>query len=261
MFTHTDRDRHDSSDLGYMTLPFGTIIEYDEHGNVAWSWKSADYFRRSDIYYHFEHGRPNPTAHENSFYFDEDSKIIYLGFRNISRVLKIKYPEGIVLNSYGEEFKADVPESGNGLFCRQHSVRRSDDGYLYLYNNNMCASGGGLPQIIKMKEPAPGSGQLKKIWEYDCTIDGLSADNHSTYRFPSGGNVIELQDRSLFVNMSSVYSKVFIVSNKKDVLWSAIPEKWNPAQKRWDMVYQYRASIIDQPDDLENMIWQSEPVR
>ena len=258
MFVHTDRDKRDSGQ-GNMTLPFGTIIEYDEHGDVAWSWKSADYFRRSDIYHHIERGRPNLIAHENSFYFDENAKIIYLGFRNLSRVLKIKYPEGTVLNSYGEELKAAVPESGNGLFCRQHSVRHSDNGYLYLYNNNICPGGSALPQVVKLEEPATGTGHLKKIWEYNCTLDGLSPDNHTDYRFSSGGNVIELQDRALFVNMTSAYTKIFIVSSKKDILWSAIPEKWNPTTKRWDMVYQYRANIIDSRAELENLIWQSQP--
>jgi len=258
MIVHTDRDKHDSSGLGYTTLPFGTIIEYDSLGNVVWSWKSADYFKKSDIYYHTDKGQNDIVAHENSFYFDENAKIIYLGFRNLSRILKIKYPEGTVLASYGEEYKPGVPESGNGLFCRQHSVRRSDDGYLYLYNNNSCVHGPSLPQIIKMQEPANSKGQLKKIWEYDCTIDGLGKDNNTVYKFPSGGNVVELPDRDLFINMSSVYSKVFILSKDKEVLWSAIPEKWVSKAKKWGMIYQYRANIIDDRDKLEDMIWRSE---
>lgn len=259
VISHTNETRPSNGQSGTINVSFGTVIEYDEKGNVAWSWKSSDYFRLSDIYYHAKKDLGIVT-HENSFYFDEKRSVIYIGFRNISRILKVKYPEGTVLNVYGEIYKPNVPEAGNGLFRSQHSVRYSDHGYLYLYNNNTTVSAGDselLPEIVKLEEPDSQNGQLKKIWEYKCTIDGVSPD-HPPYQFQTGGNVIELPDQSLFVNMSNVYSKVFIVSPDKKILWSAIPEKWNEEGKRWDMISDYRASIIANKKDLENLIWNSE---
>ncbi len=249
----------DSSARRYPKLPFGTVIEYDDKGNVVWTWKSSGYFRNSDIYYHKDRAnRPDIAMHENAFYFDENDSILYVSFRNISRIVKIKYPEGKVLDTYGETYKPDVPETGNGLFCRQHSIRRSAKGYLYLYNNNSCTRGQALPEILKLSEPAVENGGLKKIWEYKCTIEGVDTTGKRYAQFPVGGNVVELPDGSLFANMSTVYSKVFILSEDKEILWSAIPENWNPVDKRWDMVYDYRASIINSRQALEQLIWNAE---
>ncbi len=80
-------------------LPMGTIMEYDEKGNLVWSWKSTSYFRGSDVLnYMGKNNRPISDIHQNSFFFDEKEKVIYASYRNISRLLKIKYPEGTVIN-------------------------------------------------------------------------------------------------------------------------------------------------------------------
>ena len=240
-----------------LSVPFGTVIEYDEKGNIIWSWKSRDYFKSSDIYYHKGRGGvADIVPHENAFYFDENAKVIYVSFRNISRIVKVKYPEGNVLSTYGEIFEPNNPEKGNGLFCHQHSCGISEQGYLYLFNNNICNEG-APPSVLMMQEPVSGKGGLKKIWEYECPIDGVNDTSiHPKYIFSSGGNVAELPDHSFFVSMcANFYSKVFIVSKDKNVLWSAIPETKNEATEKWGMTSFYEANIIKSPKLLENFIW------
>lgn len=265
---------------------FGTIVEYDTRGNVVWSWKSSAYFLQSDLVNYMPIARkPIIDVHENAFFFDEKGKVVYVSFKNISRLLKVSYPDGKVLNSYGEVYKPGVQEQGNPLFCDQHGVRLSKQGYVYLYNNNSCNEGRELPKIVMMEEPRTKTGLLKKVWEYECTRDGLDtsmeveirkrrqqmharrkqdpafADNmpvnaafnmHAT----SGGNVIELPDQSLFVCMNSQQGKIFIVNKSKEVLWSAVAEKLSVAKERkWQILpQQYRASIISRRQ-LEQLIW------
>jgi len=263
---HLDPDNDIQQNEANRKVEFGTIIEYDKKGNVVWSWKSSNYFLAEDTNYikppqrhftanDFDFIHPNirllqHDVHENAFFFDEKTKVVYLSFKNVSRIIKLKYPEGVVLNTYGPIQKPGSSETGINLFCHQHSCRISKDGYLYLFNNNLCDTSGA--KITMLQEPVSAKTTLKKIWEYQCTVE----DNYKK-RFTSGGNVIELSDRSLFVNMGSDYSKVFIVNRDKKVLWSAIPEKWNPAEKNWTIIHQYRASIISK-SDLENLIWNSE---
>ena len=103
-----------------------------------------------------------------------------------------------------------------------------------------------------MQEPANERDALKKVWEYQCTVEG-----NNNRKFTSGGNVIELPDHSLFVCMGSFYSKVFIVSRDKKVLWSALPEKYIPADKKWYPFHQSRANIVTR-QQVENLIWNSE---
>jgi Arylsulfotransferase (ASST) len=253
---------------------FGTIIEYDERGNVVWSWKSSGYFMNSDLQYYTP---PGPMGivdvHENAFYFDEKERAIYVSCKDIDRIVKVKYPEGTVLNSYGEIYRQGVAAKGNPLFCGQHCCRNSGEGYLYLYNNNSCDEVNSIPKIVLLEQPLTPKDTLKKVWEYQCTTEGLNVEKMKgpegnlrmqppgmkAFRQPrGGGSVTELPDHSFFVSMSGPYGKIFIVNRNKKTLWSAVPEKWNEEERKWKVVAMYRASIIVDRKELERMIWNCE---
>jgi len=252
------RNARDSSRYFHKTK-FSTIVEYDRDNNIVWRWRSYEYEHSSDLQYR----KPgddtlwNHDLHENSFYFDEAHKAIYLSFRNISRVIKIKYPGGDVLNTYGTLYKPGITEWGNALFCMQHSCRVNDKGDLYVFNNNTCGTP-PTPKVELMQQPAGGKGELKKIWEYQCTIDDPAVASENPH-FHSGGNVLELPDQSMFVSMSAPYCKVFIVGHDKKILWSAVPEKYYPEEGKWKQPPElYRASIVRTRKELEELIWNSE---
>jgi hypothetical protein len=249
-----DTEGPDSKDTAYKMFPFGTLLEYDGDGKIIWKWQTADYVTGSDLN-HFvaKNGMNAFYVHVNAFFFDEQNKVIYLSFRDISRVIKIKYPEGTVLATYGERFYPGYPESGKGLFCGQHSIRLSEQGLLYLYNNNVC-NDSALPNIVMMREPASGNGELKRVWEYECNLDGINEKRQLTAGFTSGGNVVEMPDQSIFASMSSPYGKVFIVSQDKKIMWSAVSEQWSRFTRKWEMLQLYRASIINSRTDLEHLI-------
>jgi Arylsulfotransferase (ASST) len=240
-------------------MPFGTLMEYDEQGKLVWSWRSASYFRSSDVlYYTNVHGRPVNDVHQNSFYFDEKNKTIYVGYKTINRIVKLKYPEGTVVASYGEVYKKDVPPKGNGLFCYQHSCKLSSKGNLYLFNNNSC-SPTLVPQLIEMEEPRSPTDPLKVVWQYNCPIEPIDERTQRAFLdnpdLTSGGNIIELPDESFFASMCIPFPKVFIVGRDKKLLWSAIPEGWNSTDNKWMPIPQYRASIITSRRELETLIW------
>ncbi len=232
---------------------FGTIIEYNEKGDVVWTWRSSGYFIKSDVnYYDGSRTGEEDPVHENAFYFDEQHKIIYVGFKNISRILKVKYPEGTVIESYGEIYKAGIPASGNGLFCSQHSIGLTENGYLYMFNNNTCNEGKAAT-VILMKEPGPGEEGLKKVWEYVCPVEAGRPP-----LFTTGGNVVELKDHSLLVCMGLTMNKILIVGRDKKIAWSAFNEAWSPYEKKWWVLPQYRTNIIEGRKNLEKLIWNVE---
>jgi len=237
---------------------FGTLLEYDEQGNVLWRWRSSDYFAASDLRYYMPPKNVEYVdVHENSFYFDEKNNTVYISFKNISRIIKVKYPEGEVINTYGEQYKPGGTQTNNGLFCGQHACKRSEDGNLYLFNNNSCDPT-GLPRVVIMKETGTANAGVKKVWEYECSMDGFGKDVKPFNSFMSGGNVEELPDHSMLVCMSGQYCKIFIVSPDKKILWSAIPEWKHQIEKSWLPVAQYRASIIKSRKELERLIWNAE---
>jgi len=257
-----DSVAHNASDSNrfYDHTQFCAVTEYDEQCNIVWRWNGYDYVRNSDLFLHKQTDKVIDLndLHENSFYFDEQHKVGYLSFRNISRIIKIKYPEGNVLNTYGTIYKPGVTKMDNGLFCFQHSCRVNQKGNLYLYDNNTCGTS-HVPVIEQLQEPSPGSSELKKIWEYPCTLEARDSAMLGNQIFKQGGDVTELSDQSMFVSMGRPYCKLFIVSQDKKELWSAVPETFDKETGKWtELPELYRSSIIASRKDLEKLIWNSE---
>ena len=240
----------------YQKIEFGTILEYDPAGKLVWSWDPSEYIKGSDLFDRRTiEGLFDIDLHENSFFFDEVEKTLLVSLRDVSRVLKIKYPEGTVIGAYGGTYKQGVREVENPLFCYQHSCKRSHEDYVYLFNNNGCHLK-EHPKLVMMKEPDDHKAPLKKVWEYECNVEGMNETTPVDSIFTSGGNVIELPDGAMFASMSVKYGNLFIVSRDKRILWNAISERWNPTERKWKINANYRANIIINRKELEDLIWQ-----
>jgi len=232
----------------------GDLIEYDEQGNIVWMWKSIDYIKTSDLKYFCVQQSGLLDLHDNAFYFDNKDSIIYISFKNVDRIVKVKYPEGNVLNFYGNKYNKDgVVE--NNLFHCQHAIKRSDNGYLYMFDNGCNTTTD--PKLLLIREPTNINDSLKVLWQYECEVDD-TLNKTKKGENPGGGNVKELPDSSIFVCMGLRNSIVFIVNLDKEVLWTAIAENWNDYEKKWTRVLSYRSSIITNRKDLERLIWNSE---
>lgn len=237
-------------------VQFGTVIEYDKQGNVIWSWNSSKYFKDIPfIYPKWPNGRQEKTMHQNSFYFDEKKKIVYVSFKNTNQVVKIKYPDGKILNTYGKPY--DPNDEENHLFCDQHSVKLSSKGHLMLFNNNMC-NATEKPKVMMFKEPAPGNNKLVKVWEYEAPaeVTQVMEQGRDIY-YTSGGNAIELPDGSMFISMCNRYVNLFIIDANKKIIWNAVPEKSTDDHKQWLPSTQYRASIVT-AKQMEQLVWSAQ---
>jgi hypothetical protein len=230
---------------------FATLIEYDNDGAPLWVWRSSKYFSTSDlVHYKSPQHSVMVDLHENSFYFDEAEHSIYLSTKYLNRIVKIKYPEGTVTATYGRIFTDGSTDLNNEKYCAQHSVRKAKDGGILLFNNNVCLPG-KYPTVEKLVK-MPKDGGLKKVWEYTC-----SSDVSNPSEFPSGGNVLELPDSSIFVSTAAPDSRVFIVNTNKEIQWSATAEMWNDGMQKWQPAGQYRASFVASENELEKLIWNS----
>lgn len=260
----TDSTRHPAMRFGNNTPHYGIIMEYDENGKRIWEWRGASFFHNYDLeYYKKPNGMPEFDTHQNSFYFDEKNNAIYVSYRNISQLLKVSYPSGKVTRIYGKlSYYLDSMELHS--FCGQHSIKLSADGNIYVFNNG-CGPVVN-PEIVMFKQPVSDDDSLRKIWEYKCPVEvvnrtTIKATNaallNKRYSFSSGGNVMELPDSSFFVSTNEPYNKVFIVSWDKKLLWCAESEKWYTKTNSWMPLSQYRASIIANPEQMEQLIWNS----
>lgn len=227
---------------------FGTVIEYDAEGKVVWSWKSSTYFTKKENLQRLHVTGPFgfEDTHQNAFYFDEMTKSLYLSFKNTAQILKVGYPEGTVTGVY-EGKMPGIPS----LFSDQHSIKITKAGSLYLYNNNMITRN-EPPQIAMFEMPVNSKGKMRKTWQY----------THPGTEFPqirepltSGGNVTELPDASFLVSSCVPWAQVFIVNKKKELLWDAVLQKWDINENIWASFPQYRASIITDTKQLEDLMW------
>lgn len=234
----------------------GVIREYDERGKEIWSWHSIDHLENTDLYAKLKtDGKYDLDIHENGVFFDEKNNYIYVSCKHVSRIIKIKYPSGHIVNNYGSTYGSgsDIENDmmANSFFKGQHSCRISSKGELYLYNNNAEVS---LPKIIVLKEPGIASNQLEKIWEYECVVEdpALCEVSKAKRGFQRGGNIEELPGNMFFVSMSAPYPKLFIVNAEKKEIWGALVCK-HDAEGHPVPTTLYRASFIKNRGLLESM--------
>lgn len=237
-------------------LPFGEVVEMDEKGKELWRWSSFDYFDTSDLKYR---QRPLSLAqydvHDNAFFLDEKRGELFVSFKNINRIVKVGYPAGGVLASFGHRFLPNGTTNGPNHFCFQHSCKISPDGSLYLFNNGCDASVSPAVDIYNLE--GRNRNELKKSWTMACrqdsnVSDGKRKDQHVFETM--GGNVMPLPNNRLYLSFCSPYSKLMIVDKATNVFWEANPEKWNSDNGRWEPFVQYRSSIIGRAQ-LEKLIW------
>jgi hypothetical protein len=245
--------RNNATNFVYQKLlAFGTIIEYNPKGEIVWSWKASPYFKDLEVGYPLKlNGIQENVIHENAFFFDARQKNVLVSFKNISQVMKIHYPDGKLMDSWGALNKENVVNWTSSPFCEQHACKRTASGELLLFNNNLCL-GKGIPKLMRFKEPAT-RGALKKTWEYQMPEGSLSERIPGKEHTTSGGNVTEVKNGVYFASMCSPFGNVFMVNEAGTLLFNCIPEKWSARDEKWIPVAQYRASYAS-PKDLERLL-------
>jgi hypothetical protein len=258
----------DKPDPKIQLTEFGTVKEFDSSGKVVWTWRSGEYFKNSDFkFYKKTVGQHVIDVRENAFYFDEQRQFLYVNFQRINRIVKIKYPEGKVLEEFGETFKKGGISTGFDLFCGQNSIGITKTNKLIVANNNTCTSG-LHPKLEVLEMPGKANPSLSRYWEYEYPT--ASVDTNSLIILPDllykkqnefGGHMVELPDGEFLASLCSPFGIVFIVDKDKKIIWSAVAERWVAEEKKWKQHFQFRASIIVDKKALEQVIWNSEKDR
>jgi len=232
----------------------GNLVEFDEKGNIVWMWKVLDYILNSDLRNYVTSFNGVFDFHDNAFYFDQKKQVVYISLKNVNRVVKIKYPEGNVLTFYGNKFNKTDMGKDFAFHC-QHAVKHSDDGNLYLFDNGCNISTD--PKLLLLHEPIDDKDSIKVEWEFQCPVTEIAGGSKMGEN-PGGGNVKLLPDKSMFVSTGLRSGAMFIVSLDKNILWSAVPQVWNKAAKRWDMILSYKSYMLSDQKRLEQLIWNAE---
>ncbi len=182
----------------------------------------------------------SPGGHMNAFDVDEKNGVVYAGFRNISRVIKIDKKSGQVICAWGANMNYRGAKNGDGFFLKQHETALLHDGTLAVFNNGGLQPGtignavyASNSSVVIFTQPSD-SINSRLIWKFDCRFD--SSQNNLSL----GGSVDELKNGNLLVDMGTV-NCVFEVTRDKRIVWNAVIEKYRLSDSTWQPYGLYRA--------------------
>lgn len=220
-------------------IEFGTIIEYDSSGNVVWKWDSQNYFNSKDLFSYLNSDKATgQNPHNNSFDISKNGKYIYMGFRDVSRIIKIEKSTGKVISSYGLKMPSGDVTHVNNYFRQQHSCSVLKDGNLAVFNNDSVSFPDITSSIVIISQPEDQKRPAELIWEFNCKFDSIT-DGKSK----KTGSVVELPNQNLLVNMGTINRTIEITREKK-IIWDAFTEKWSAEDKIWGRYPQFCATYI-----------------
>lgn len=232
---------------GYEMRIFGTVSEVDARGKLVWKFCPADHIISSDLMNrHLPDGRPMFDEHLNAFFFDSVNRFVYLGYRNVDRILKVSYPGGKVVAEIGARYGADGKPLTAELFCHQHSFTVSGDS-IFLFDNNGCAPR-PIPKIQFLVADTAATCGARVIWEY------LTCQNELPVGRSSGGNIVMLPGGDVFTSLSIPYNDLIIVGRNKVEKWRATPMYRKTVSDGWQSMNCYRASILTSREAVYKLI-------
>lgn len=254
--------KQDDNGKYFKQITSSTLIEYNAKGDVVWSWRASEHFTDADFFWaKVALEKPyDGNAYMNAFDFDVVHKVIYVSFKNINKIIKIEYPSGKILNSYGE--------LGNHIqhkspFYGQHSCRVNPrTGELYVYNNNhsdiisitpwqIDTFGYVTSHIVKYKQPSGNGSELKSTWDVGCR---MMQDRNAPQVTKRGGSVVILDDDCVLVNMGTM-NQIMIINKNKQMVFDAVPYVADDMKRRSPMI-PYRCNYMYRKD-LEKFVFRS----
>jgi hypothetical protein len=197
----------------YGRVEFGTVIEYDKKGNEVWSWNSNQYFD-SDALKPIGNPKLNflLRPHVNAFGVDRKNEFVYVGFRDVSRIVKIEKATGKVVDSWGTASpQTEAQQTVN--FHHQHGANILDDGTIAIFNDNDFPGRDSVPGAIIFSQQPTDTGNI--VWRFDYDFEKFNRRATRT-----GGNVDQLNNGNLLVCLGDI-DKIMEVTRDKKIVWEA----------------------------------------
>lgn len=214
----------------HVKVEYGTILEFDQAGNLCWNWDSADYTDDDEL---FSHSNADTIQffgpHMNSFDINEEKGLISAGFRDISKIIIIEKTTKKVIYSFGNasRFK-NINKPAD--FIYQHDSRFLKDGRIIIFNNNAIFEDSNTVSSVMILDP---KSKFNPAFEFKCKSDSLS-DGRSL----KGGSIYETGNGNFIVSMGHL-NRLFEITPSKKIVWDGFYEKKNKYGV-WEAYPQYR---------------------
>lgn len=189
---------------------YSCIEEFNMKGEKIWSWCSDSAFNEQDFYCTRKpkNGFPNGNFHSNAFCINEKNNQIYLGFRDISRILRIDKTTGKAVNILAND------NCNHPYFMYQHELQLIDSNHLLVFSNNACG------EVDNGKLASPASivclrllPEVKKEWEIIC-------DEEQNTLVHAMGGVDKMNDSLLLINLGTNNRTIIKNLKTRKIDWS-----------------------------------------
>jgi hypothetical protein len=225
----------------------GLVLEFNSAGDIIWRWDAEDYIDEKDYnYYKTPSGFPNMSTHMNAFGESDNGLKIYVGFRDLSRIIKIDKKTNTVELAYGEKFPSGQATLANNLFRNQHDANPSSKNSIYIFNNN-GSRGGGTSSVLELRDNLKYD--TMPVWKFELDFDSLSSGKSLR-----GGNVQELPNKNLLVCAGQL-NRIFEVTKSKKIVWDAFVMSRGYKDTLWQAFPQYRAGWLKNLDECHFLIY------
>ena len=156
-----------------------------------------------------------------------------MGFRDLSRIIKIEKATGRVVDSWGLKNPHRKTKHSVAIH-QQHDANILDDGTIAVFNNNDYPGRDSTPSAFILSQQATDTGNV--IWRFNC------GDSINRKPSRSGGNIDELKNGNLLICMGNL-DRILEVTRDKKVVWEA---EIKPNEKRSFSYFHrlYRAHCI-----------------
>jgi len=231
-----DEDKILITDTGvYRGTEVGLLMKFNKNNQLLWMWDANSYLKDEDLNYKLTgNGFPTLSSHMNAFSFNEKLDEVCIGFRDISRIVKINVKTGKVISSYGEMYPSGDAKLANNAFSSQHDCFINKENNIFILNNNTLN-----------KEPSSVielyGNHLKNrsvLWRFNLKFDELTNGKSE-----KGGNVTELKNGNLLV-CAGALNRTFEVTRKNEIVWDAFIQHKINKDTSWANFPQYRCSFV-----------------
>jgi len=225
--------------VNYKQALVSVLLEFDKAGKVIWYWDANDYIVDVDFNYKKNpNGISDLSTHANAFSENEAGTKVYVGFRDLSRLVKIDKKTKKVELSYGERYPSGEALIPVQMF-NQHDANVTAHNSIYVFNNNGLKNTEGFSSILELKDNVKMNDSAL-LWKFDLNFDTLS-----TGKSVNGGNSVELSPTNLLF-CAGALNRVFEITKNKEIVWDAFLYSRGINETVWLPFVQYRANWIKQ---------------
>ncbi len=192
-------------------IRYGTVIEYNQKGDIIWSWSSDTYLKDEDI---FAEGIKDNPSHLNSIYLDEENDQLYISFRYIDRIIRLDRGTNTVVQTFGTKLPSGEAQLANDLFHRQHSPKVFDNAkFMSMYDNGTGIGKDSLSSLLILDMPK-GNITCKVRYRYPMWF-GKRGQSWSS----SKGDADKMWDNLYLVDMGSIPRTAIVEAFGRGLLW------------------------------------------